>query len=190
MFRVSMTCGEDVHTRQGVVDNRHVAVEKAGDRARRCRIDRDFYPQISQFAGSLRSGRPWQIWPPKSSVRAIRCHTHAVVEPPYEERNANVGSPHPPSRPGLAAFTQRIEIVGPSNVDPERNSATEWRVRGGAGPGSRSAHRARPGRADLRPRERPLRARRGHRGSAGVIDRPVRDGGGGLRDRSTREAPA
>jgi len=126
-------------------------------------------PPICEVMG--RSG----VVPPESSVRAVRSHTRRAVDrPQYEERNADVGNPHPARRPRLAASSPRIENVGRSNGPPCPGSAAEWRVRGGAGPGSGGPDRVPPGRADLRPRDHPLRARRGSGGDAGMSGRSIK----------------
>jgi len=56
MYGVRMTCGEDVHTWPGVVDNCHAAVDKAFNQQRRSRINQRFNPQTRQFARSCGVG--------------------------------------------------------------------------------------------------------------------------------------
>jgi len=50
MPSIKIACGQDVHTRSSVVDNRHVTVERPVWRRKKGRINRPFCQQIAQFA--------------------------------------------------------------------------------------------------------------------------------------------
>jgi hypothetical protein len=90
---IRIACGQDVHTLSGVVDNRHVAVERPVERRKKCRINRSFCQQIAQFAMSRYRGAA-------VSVRTTRCHTHRAVAPRMTKGTQMLRAPS--LRPGRA----------------------------------------------------------------------------------------